>query len=370
MTDPDHQTADEAPPPTPGSGGPGEARLPAGQLLPADAANRIRWQGQPDHHEVWYLRLNDPRTRTGFWIRYTLHSAKDGVVGATRLWFVSFVVDGRGGEAARWHDQPLLQPPCSKGPFALELAAGRLTSHSAVGQLQTAEGAIEWDLRWAPHAAPRPLLPQPLHRAAALFGRGLWLTAPIAQLSGMVRVGERRFELERAPGCQAHHWGEQPWRRWTWFHCSGFEDAPDAYLEGLAIRWEKRCPLRASLCSAMLRWDGRLFEMSGLRSMMTSRAAAGADGLYLKLEHPWLRVSGFVETAPDELVQVAYRTPTETVHCRTTGVGRGTLTLEERSRFDRRWRVVATLRADRTFHWESGSPVEDFRVRRKILPAP
>lgn len=339
-------------------------------LAAADAVNRIRWNGQANHHEVWYLTLNDPRTGAGFWLRYTLHSAKDGGLSATRLWFVSFILDGRGGECARWHDQPLLQPSPAPEEFALELAAGRLTSRRAMGQLTTPEGTVEWDLGWSSQAPPRPMLPAPLGRVAALLGWGLWVAAPAAQFSGTVRVGDRSFTLERAPGSQSHHWGEQPWHRWTWFSCSSFEDAPDAFLEGLAIQWPPRWPLPLGLCSAVLRWDGRVFEMSGLRSMLLGRAQGGADGLWLSLEHPALRLHGLIESSPDEMVQVGYHTLPTQIHGRYTAVGRGTLIIEERSRFDRRWHEAGRLHANRTFHWEAGSPEEDPRVRRMVLPAP
>ncbi len=41
-------------------------------------ANRMRWEFQRGHYEVWYATLTHLPSRTGFWIRYTLAAPTEG----------------------------------------------------------------------------------------------------------------------------------------------------------------------------------------------------------------------------------------------------------------------------------------------------
>src|ERR1700742_4290606 len=54
-------------------------------------ANRMRWQFQRGHYEVWYATASHLQSRTGFWIRYTLEAPAEGHGEPyAQLWFARF----------------------------------------------------------------------------------------------------------------------------------------------------------------------------------------------------------------------------------------------------------------------------------------
>jgi len=338
-----------------------------------EEANRSRWRGQPHHMEIWQLSLSDPRSRTSFWIRYSLHAGPDGGLSTARLWFSSYVLDGRGGEVARYVEQPLFLRIADQEVFALELAEGRLTSQRAVGRLDTPEGEVSWDLSWSSQEPPFSLLPWPLLGVAERLGRGAFVAAPAALFSGTVRIGPRHCELSPAHGTQSHQFGRRAWERWVHFRCSSFDDAPDAWIEGLAFPLATRpgflatCS-RAEVCSTVLRWNGRRVSLEDPLSLVGSLARPTPAGLLLHLEGARLRIRGLVRTAPDDFVLLGHQGARGKGSLLHTEVGQAELRVEERSLLDRRWRETGRLLADHRFQWEYSGSWTDPRVGRKMLP--
>ncbi len=337
---------------------------------PSDDPNAPVWAGRGPHYEVWYLTLNDPDSGAGVWIRYTLNAALNEPAQA-RLWFSSFIVDGRGGEVARAMEQPRLAGPPAAGPLALDWPAGSLRADRATGRMTTAEGPVEWDLSWTrgpqpPHSLISPLL-QPL---AHSLGRGAVVVAPAARFSGTLRIGQRRLTLRDAPGCQAHHWGRRPWGRWTWFRCSAFAGEPDATLEGLLTSWPSHGGLPSGVCAATLRWRGEEIRFDGAEALLRNRVEQRAEGLWVSLRAGRWRLRGPVISPPGQRVVAQYGSPARPLFCHNSEVAQATLTLAQRERSGERWRALAQLEAPGTFHWEVASPREDARVRRRVLPAP
>src|SRR5206468_675229 len=125
-------------------------------------ANRMRWEFQPGHYEVWYATFSHPQTQTGFWIRYTLEAPKSGHGSpSARLWFARF----DGNEPSRTFgfsrgfgiDQLRHEPD----PFRLRIGDAELRSDGMKGALAApTEGhAVSWDLTWQPSERVHLMLP-------------------------------------------------------------------------------------------------------------------------------------------------------------------------------------------------------------------
>src|SRR3954465_9657968 len=95
-------------------------------------ANRMRWQFQRGHYEVWYAPATHLASRTGFWIRYTLEAPEEGHGEPyAQLWFARFdreQPDRTFGFNKKFPIAELRQEPA---PFRIRIADGELTSTSA-----------------------------------------------------------------------------------------------------------------------------------------------------------------------------------------------------------------------------------------------
>src|SRR5436305_14726189 len=143
-----------------------------------DAANALRWQGQPGHYEVYYLTATDPRSGVGLWIRYTMlaPSASTGEPATCSLWFAAMDPDAGPSHAqdaadpatglpatiARKHSFSIDQMRSSADPFELRIGDALASDERMTGGF----GDVSWDLNWAP--AQRSY--QHVHPALARLG--------------------------------------------------------------------------------------------------------------------------------------------------------------------------------------------------------
>src|SRR5689334_19648228 len=118
--------------------------------MPTETDNVRRWDGQRrGHYEVWYLTLNDPASRDGYWIRYTLESPLDGHGEPyAQLWFARFGTSTFGIN----RKFPIASMTAAGAPFSVSIGGNKLTNDSAKGALSGDGHSAEWDLRWSPAA--------------------------------------------------------------------------------------------------------------------------------------------------------------------------------------------------------------------------
>src|SRR5581483_5190236 len=166
------------------------------------AANQMRWRHQPGHYEVWYATFSHFPSKTGFWIRYTMESPKEGH-GApyAQLWFARF--DRNDPEKTFGINQkfPLDQMKV-QAPFRVQIGDSELRHDGMRGRL----GGAEWDLKWQPSEHLHRHLPD-------LAYRGRWADTQVLSPNlnvaahGLVTVEGERYELKGAPLGQTHLWG-------------------------------------------------------------------------------------------------------------------------------------------------------------------
>jgi hypothetical protein len=128
-----------------------------------------------------------------------------------------------------------------------------LSTARTVGQIDDVAWELEIDAggEWiAPDIFPAKLLRMP---------DLVLVSAPLAAFTGWIRIGEQRFQLQRAPGMTSHYWGRQLAPEWWWVSASQF-DREGVALECAILRsglWG--LPIRLPLAYLYLR-DGAARE--------------------------------------------------------------------------------------------------------------
>lgn len=131
-------------------------------------------------------------------------------------------VDGVGSVERRFADEWSIAGP------TLSLDGARLDADGSAGRL----GSVAWELTW--DRGPHLVDPRPGGRVHPLDLEAL--IRPSATLSGFVSVGDRRWDVDAAPGMLDHYWGPRLFDRWAWISATGFVDAPESRVEAFVAR--------------------------------------------------------------------------------------------------------------------------------------
>lgn len=323
--------------------------------------NHARWDGRRrGHYEVWYLTLNDPASRDGYWIRYTLESPLDGHGEPyAQLWFARFSASDRAATFGINRKLPIASFASSTAPFAVTIGGNRLAHDEARGALSGDGHAAEWDLRWTPAARTLHQLPRVMYRRGGLGETTVLSPNVDVAISGTITVDGRRFDLRDARGGQTHLWGRKHAHAWAWGHCNAFDGAPDAALEVLAVRLVRRGMTLPPMTVCTLRLDGEELAFTRFDQALLAPAATMATGRFrFTARSLFERLDGEFSCLPDAMVRATYADPDGAPsYCHNTCIGDLRLTLSRRIRG--RWKESATLLAPRRGHFEIAARTPD-----------
>src|SRR5262245_27357359 len=222
----------------------------------AAEANRMRWQFQRGHYEVWYATLTHVASRTGFWIRYTLEAPDEGHGEPyAQLWFARFSRDNPELTFGFNKKLPIAELRQEPAPFRIRLADAELTSASARGHLGGDGHEVSWDLRWTPSDRLHQHLPASVYKAS--FADTLVQTPNLnVAARGTITVDGERYELDGDPLGQTHLWGRKHAYSWAWSHCNAFDGDRGAALETLSVRLRRGPVVLPKLTLMSLYLDG------------------------------------------------------------------------------------------------------------------
>ena len=247
---------------------------------------------RPAGYEVWFLKLNDPRTGSALWLRET--QSLRGAARVSSRWYVWFDAVGRRVLKGRW-DEP------SGGAAVSPLAAGRMTARGP---------GVEWDVRWAKGEAPAfEFVPRPL-AALGLASSRYEAPVPAGRFSGRLALEGQEFVFEGAPGSIGHLWGRAMAAEWRWAHAAfAREGAPYAVVEVLSARVEAAGVPLPWLTAANLWLDGRLHRCSGVWRGLRSASSREGDVWRFSLDFGGLRAEGECSPAPGMTAELVYESP-------------------------------------------------------------
>lgn len=307
-------------------------------LSPAERDNLLRWDGrQAGFYEVYYLKVNDPASQVGFWLRYTLTAPRSGEPRA-EIWGVRF--DPSAPHPVGFKDTHApWRPGASGGRFRFAVGENVLTHDSAIGFAGPSETGMHWSLTWEPN-----------ERSVRYYGydwlyRIGWpktkvLTPNTAiRMTGTIVVGDDRYELRQAPAQQGHIWGVRHAERWVWGHCCAFAEDPEAVWEGLTASPDGG----RDLSTFYFRLDGREFTFNKALDFLLTESHYTVDGWTFRMQKDGYRFTGQVSAPKERLIGVTYRSCDDSLRiCNNTMVADCTITVE-RCTDGRTWVPYRTL---------------------------
>ena len=310
----------------------------------APSANAFRWAGQPGHYEVYYLSATDPDSGLGLWIRYTmLAPAAGGGEPTCALWLMA-MDPGEVTPAAvlaRRHQWPATEMQADAEPFLIDIAGARLHDGGMSGGFDD----VAWDLHWEPgeraYFHVHPVL------ARARLAQTV-LTLPHADLlvRGTVTLGERRVELARARGGQAHLWGVKHARRWAWAHCNDLRHldgtpAAGSFFDGVSVFVARAGREIGPSSPVVARVLGEDFASTAPWRVVRNGSRFSPLGWELRATGGARRLHVQVQAPADLMVGVTYHDPDgELAHCYNSEVATMRLAVWDRAARGRRGWVL------------------------------
>lgn len=275
-----------------------------------EQANLLRWDGsRSGFYEVYFLKLNDARSRTAVWLRYTLTSpGSGGEAPRAELWGIFFDAADRRRHFALKRTFAIEQLRFDNNRFALELGPAGLSQGACHGELEDQRRGhrLRWELRFDSAAPPLFHLPHPRLYSAPLPKTKLVSPHVDACFDGWVEADGRRLEIAAAPGQQTHMWGTRHGLRWCWGHCSAFAEDPTAVWEGLDAQVAVGPLSSPPLKVFFLRHQGRWHRFNRLRQWLTNRSQWEVGRWTFEARSDALRMIGTVDCALEDLIGVTY----------------------------------------------------------------
>jgi hypothetical protein len=316
--------------------------------------NLPAWNGRGGHYEAWYLTFTDPATRTGYWIRSTLHAPSGGGEPEARVWFARFDHDrpertfglNRGYPIGEWASEP--------SAFEVRIGETLLRSGRLSGSLEGDGHAARWDLDFPAGGPTYRMLPDALYRGGLAPSKP-YVPNPDTRFSGTVEVDGETIPLDGVPGQQGHVYGSRHAERWAWAQCNDFPDEPGTVLVGLVAQGRRGPLLTPHTSFVGLRRNGEWLRFRGV-----SRRKDWSLGVWrIALSGKRHRLVGSVRVAPERMVRARYTDPDGTArYCHNSEVSSCHLTLLERRAGG--YEEVAELAADGRVHaeWGGMTPAE------------
>ncbi|MFH2202457.1 MAG: hypothetical protein ABIJ96_05050 [Elusimicrobiota bacterium] len=248
----------------------------------------------PCGYEVWFIKLNDPRSRDALWLRYALRRTPEKAEGS--CWYVLFDAENRRLEQGRW--EGALAPAaagelCRIGRSVLRRDGARAAGPDA-----------SWDIAWEPGAPPPfSFVPDILYRlgvAGTLYGTPL----PSGKFRGEACIAGRKFALADAVGGVGHLWGRRMGDNWRWAHAVFPAEA--AVFEILSAQGKAGGLRTPRWTAAHLWYQGKHYRSAGLcRGFFNSTAEEGR-GWTFSADFADFRVEGECCCAPDMVAALEY----------------------------------------------------------------
>jgi hypothetical protein len=332
-------------------------------------ANLLRWTpGMLNCYEIYYLTLNHLRSRTGYWIRYTLHAPADGLGDPyAEVWFAFYDLTNPDDGFGLAEKYPIDALASSIVPFSVRIGDSVLTNEACQGAVGGAGHAAAWDLRFEPCAKPFLHFPESLYESGDVESAML---SPhfSTSFSGTIEVDGRRIDLTGDPGEQSHTWGRQHPPHWLWCHCNHFTEDPNAAMELVCALPEEGHPASLEAHVLYAKVGGREHRLLSLADGSRSESTASPGSWRLEAEGETVRIEADIRCRPVDLIEAPYVDPNgASAYCVATEVASSTLRVSARAKESAPWQAMVPLHSDGTTHAEWGDFEPHPEVERKVL---
>jgi len=315
-------------------------------------------------YESWFQRANHPSQPRAFWIRYTVfvpNGHTERTVG--ELWAVTFDRSTGRIQAAKVV-LPIADCSLSRKGLDVRIGTASLDRAALRGEAESGGTHIAWNLAYTSPTDPILLLPEPLYagsfpKAKALVG------SPSASFTGTLVVDGEEWAIDAWTGSQNHNWGSRHNDEYAWGQVSGFDDAPDAFLECGVGRLRLGPVWSPWLVPIVLRLDGEEHRLNSLWRCVRNCGRMDFFRLELDGREGGVRVAGSFKASASDFVGLPYADPPGGVRtCLNSKLARCEITV------DRPGRPSRTLRSAHRAALEIIPTRDDHGIPVLDLPTP
>jgi hypothetical protein len=328
--------------------------------------NKLQWDGEAGHYEVYYVTLTDPQSGLGVWIRYTMVAPlpHTGDAPTCSLWFLAMDPHQRRVAGAK-RTLPIAAMQAESDPFELRIGDATLSDQGMRGGFDD----IEWDLRWSPGAKHYEHV-HPLLRRAKVAQTVLVLPHADLTVEGTVGFAGRRLELESVRGGQAHLWGSKHASSWAWVHCNDFaslegDSVPATFVDAVSVfvtRLGREVGPNTPVVGCI---DGEDFNSTSVRHVLGNESTFTLTGWRFEAIDASRKLVAEVDADRDLLAGVTYHDPDgQLAYCYNGETASMRLHVYERARRVGGWTHRKTLVAHGRAHFEYAqrTPIEGLEL--------
>lgn len=259
------------------------------------------------HYESYFQRANHPERPLAFWIRYTVfipHKQPENAIG--ELWAVYF--DGESGHhTALKQEMPISLCQFARDRFSVSAGNSVLDAAHLTGEIKNAQGRISWNLEYDSPEPPLFLFPKSMYsggfpKAKVLVG------SPLARFSGNLQVNGQDIEIKDWRGSQNHNWGSKHTDHYAWGQVSGFDNAPDSFLEIATARLKVGPIWIPAITPVVMRHRGREFRLNQILRAF-GRASFGYFHWEFQARSGQISLQGRITARADDFVCLRYYNP-------------------------------------------------------------
>jgi hypothetical protein len=316
--------------------------------------NRLQWNRQPGHYEVYYLTLTDPVSGVGAWIRYTMVAPSTGEPATAALWFLAMDPrPDRPSVLGRKRTYPIAALRHGADPFELRIDSAVLTDRGMSGGFDD----VSWELRWAPCRYALEHV-HPLLRRAGVANTVLVLPQPDLDIEGTLNLGGETLSISGARGGQAHLWGSKHAGSWAWVHCNDFrtlegEAVVGAVVDAVSVivpRLGRDVGPNTPVVGCI---DGVQFASTAPLRVITNPSTFALTGWRFEAVSGKRKLIGEVDADREQLAGVTYHDPDgDLAYCYNSETATMRLHVYERARQVGGWVHRQTLVAPQCAHFE------------------
>lgn len=299
---------------------------------------------KPGHYEVWYLTFNDPATREGFWLRYTITAGKNKDDSVAEVWGIVFDPEDSRKNLAIKESYPISALEYEKDEFYLKIGDSYITSSGAMGKVKSNSSEISWELCYNPSRETYFHFPKKLYNMKPMSSMVCSPNLDV-EMYGHVSVNGRKFELKGAHGGQSHIWGRKHADSWAWAHISGFDGSPDTVFEGLSTRLSALGVDGPPLTSICLRMKDQEYKFNRVRDLVATRSNFELGIWEFSAKKADVLLRGVITVDPQDIIGVTYSDPDGSKsYCYNSEIGNASIDLFKKHP-DGKWELEESLRS-------------------------
>jgi Tocopherol cyclase len=275
--------------------------------------NILRWDGEKHgFYEVYYLKWNDEKSRTAYWIRYTLTSPLPGVADPyCELWGIFFDIDDPSKNFAVKDRFAIDKLSWEQERFKVDISGAELLMNSCCGGINDEENnnSLSWEIEFDSVGDTFKHFPHEKMYTMSFPKTKVLSPHEDCRFSGKVIANGREINFVDAPGQQTHIWGTKHALRWAWGHCNTFKEDESAIWEGLDSQIKLGPFDSPHLTMFYVRHKGVDYLFNSVRQIFANKSEWGLLTWKFEAKSAEMNVKGKIIVAADQIVTVTYTDP-------------------------------------------------------------